>query len=94
MWFGQYRSTVDKGLDSGSRKEATMAPDKEPRTYYEIEKSRLDNPGEPKVGNDVSQLPPHPSGSPWSSDPCGPEPPVDRSEDSDVMGIEIDLLNR
>jgi hypothetical protein len=33
-----------------------------------------------------------PPTSPWHHDPCGPEPLVDRSEDSDVMGVAIDHL--
>jgi hypothetical protein len=66
--------------------------DPEPSTYFEIEQRRLNNPGESKVGSDVSQLPPQPSGSPWSEDPVPPEPPIDRSEDGDVMGTAIDQL--
>jgi hypothetical protein len=62
--------------------------DPEPSTYFEIEQRRLENPGEGKVGADVSSLPPQPKSSPWSSDPCGDEPLIDRSrEDGDTVNI-------
>jgi hypothetical protein len=62
--------------------------DDEPRTFFEIEQRRLHNPGEPRVGADVASLPPQPGGSPWSQDPSGDEPLIDRSrEDGDTINI-------
>jgi hypothetical protein len=43
--------------------------DPEPSTYFEIEQRRLDNPGEAKVGADVSSLPPQ---GPTSGMDCRP----------------------
>jgi hypothetical protein len=55
----------------------------EATTYFEIQRNRdgLPEPGEEKPGGDVAQLPPQPASSPWSADPCGDEPTIDRSED-------------
>jgi hypothetical protein len=66
----------------------------EPSTYHQLQRNRdgLPEPGEEKPGGEVASLPPQPPTSPWSGDPCGDEPLVDRSEDSDVMGTPIDLL--
>jgi hypothetical protein len=58
-----------------------LHPSDEPSTYFEIEQRRLDNPGEEAVG--VVTMPPLPPTSPWASDPVGPEPTIDRTEDGD-----------
>jgi hypothetical protein len=60
-------------------------------TYFELQRNRdgLPEPGESKPAPVVPRLPPT---SPWHHDPCGDEPLVDRSEDSDVMGVAIDHL--
>jgi hypothetical protein len=55
----------------------------EPISYFELERRRG---GETKLGGEP--LPPLPA-SHWSNDPCGPEPLVDRSEDSDTFGRDI-----
>jgi hypothetical protein len=75
-----------------SRPKAHDDSDDEPRTFFEIEQRRLDNPGESKVGSDVSSLPPQPPTSPWASDPVPDEPLIEG--DSNEMGIAIDQLNR
>jgi hypothetical protein len=62
--------------------------DSEPSTYFEIEQRRLDNPGETKVGGDVSSLPPQPKSSPWGAGPGpGDEPLINREEDGDKINI-------
>ena len=62
--------------------------DSEPSTYFEIERSRLDNPGDPKVGADVASLPPQPASSPWGAGPQpGDELPIDRTEDAATGGL-------
>ena len=62
--------------------------DPEPSTYFEIEQRRLNNPGESKVGSDVSQLPPQPPSSPWGAGPQpGDELPIDRTEDAANGGL-------
>ena len=67
--------------------------DPEPSTYFEIEQQRLNNPGEGKVGADVSSLPPQPKSSPWGAGPQpGDEPLIEG--DSNTMNVEIDQLNR
>jgi len=63
-------------------------------TYFELQRNRdavgeEEKPGESKPAPAVPALPPT---SPWHHDPCGDEPLVDRSEDSDVMGVAIDHL--
>ena len=60
-------------------------------TYFQIQRNRdgLPEPGEEKP---ATVMPPLPPTSPWHHDPCGDEPLVDRSEDSDVMGVAIDHL--
>jgi hypothetical protein len=63
--------------------------DKEPSTYYEIEKNRLVNPGESRSGG-VPKLPPE---SPWAADVVGPEPTIDRSqEDGNTINIHGDTI--
>jgi hypothetical protein len=57
--------------------------DKEPSTFYEIEKRRLENPGESRSGG-VPKLPPE---SPWAAEQL-PEPTIDRSrEDGNTIDI-------
>jgi hypothetical protein len=65
----------------------------EATTYFQLQRNRdgLPEPGESKP---APVMPPLPPSSPFASDPCGDEPPVDRSDDGDQMGIEIDQLNR
>jgi hypothetical protein len=60
-------------------------------TYFQVQRNRdgLPEPGESKP---APVMPPLPPTSPWHHDPCGDEPLVDRSEDSDVMGVAIDHL--
>ena len=41
-----------------------------------------------------AEIPPLPPSSPWASDPVPDEPLIDRSDDGDEMGVEIDQLNR
>ena len=68
-------------------------PHNEPEitTYFQLQRNRDGIPevGEEKPAPVMPQLPPT---SPWHHDPCGDEPLVDRSEDSDVMGVAIDHL--
>ena len=54
-------------------------------TYFQLQRNRdgIPEPGEERPGGDVAQLPPQPASSPWSGDPCGDEPLVDRTEDAD-----------
>jgi hypothetical protein len=52
-------------------------------SYFQLEQRRG---GETKLGG--QPLPKLPPSSPWSSDPCGDEPPVDRREDGDVFQRE------
>ena len=63
----------------------------EATTYFQLQRNRdgLPEPGESKP---APVMPPLPPTSPWHHDPCGDEPLVDRSEDSDVMGVAIDHL--
>ena len=63
----------------------------EATTYFQVQRNRdgLPEPGESKPEPAMPALPPT---SPWHHDPCGDEPLVDRSEDSDVMGVAIDHL--
>jgi hypothetical protein len=62
--------------------------DNEPVSYFQLEQRRRAGPGEDKPAFDVAELPPQPSGSPWSADPCGPEPTIDRSrEDGDTKDM-------
>jgi hypothetical protein len=68
-------------------------PEPEPKpysTYFEYERQRILGPGEDKIGSDIPPLPPE---SPWAAE-NQPEPTIDRSDDGDTMGVEIDLLNR
>ena len=62
--------------------------DREPVSYFEMERRRrqLDEPAE-NVPGDIPKLPPS---SPWAADPVGPEPPIDRREDGDIVGYPID----
>jgi hypothetical protein len=57
----------------------TRAGDREPVSYFEMERRRrqLDEP----AGNEPSDIPKLPADSPWASDPVGPEPLIDRTED-------------
>jgi hypothetical protein len=67
--------------------------DDEPVSYFQLQRRRdgLPERGEEKVSSDISQLPPMPSDSFWGSGPApGDEPPVDRTEDSDITGYAID----
>jgi hypothetical protein len=69
-------------------------PVSEPISYFELQRRRdgIPEPGEAR--GDIPP-PPLPTTSPWGSGPQpGDEPPVDRSDDADVMGVEIDQLNR
>jgi hypothetical protein len=60
--------------------------DDEPRTFFEIEQRRLNNPGESKPGD----LPPLPANSPWGSGPApGREELIDRREDAATGGPNI-----
>jgi hypothetical protein len=61
----------------------------EPTSYFTLEARRQNRD---RLGGEP--LPKLPKSSPWSSDPCGDEPTVDRSDDGDQMGVEIDQLNR
>jgi hypothetical protein len=57
----------------------TIPTDREPVTYFELQRrrDRTPEPGESN-GGDIPKLP---ADSPWASDPCGPEPLIDRTED-------------
>jgi hypothetical protein len=66
-------------------------PDDEPRTFFEVERRRLDNPNEAKVGTGGTAMPRLPSMSPWSrsiDEVCGVEPGVDRTEDAVIQPSE------
>jgi hypothetical protein len=56
----------------------------EATTYFQLQRNRdgLPEPGEEKP---APVMPALPSTSPWSSDPCGPEPLIDRREDADFI---------
>jgi hypothetical protein len=60
----------------------------EATTYFQVQRNRdgLPEPGEEKPGGDVAQLPPQPASSPWSGDPTGDEPLIDRTEDAATGG--------
>jgi hypothetical protein len=64
--------------------------DREPVTYFELARRSKVDPGDTPAPGDT--IPPQPSSSPWASDPVGPEPLIDRTEDADVMGVPIDQL--
>jgi hypothetical protein len=61
--------------------------DKPASTYFDLQRRASANPGEPPIGTAIPPLPPS---SPWASDPVGPEPLIDRTEDADTVGIPID----
>jgi hypothetical protein len=74
-----------------SKPHSNNAP--EVTTYFQVQRNRdsVSEAGEAKPG-DVPKLP---ASSPWSGENVLPdELPIDRSEDSDQMGIPIDQLNR
>jgi hypothetical protein len=58
-----------------------------PSTYYGWQQQLTDD-----KPNTVHDLPKQPAGSPWAGDPVPAEEPIDRREDSDVMGVPIDQL--
>jgi hypothetical protein len=64
--------------------------DREPVTYFELERRKTADPNEPPSG----AIPPLPSSSPWARDPVPDEPTIDRSEDGDgdTMGVDINQL--
>jgi hypothetical protein len=64
--------------------------DREPTTYFELERQKIADPNEPPSG----AVPPLPSSSPWHRDLVPDEPPIDRTEDGDSMGVAIDDLSR
>jgi hypothetical protein len=68
----------------------TRAGDREPVTYFELQRRR-DNTPEPgeATSDDIASLPPLPSTSPWSGNQL-PEPTIDRTEDGDFVGFPID----
>jgi hypothetical protein len=66
-------------------------PNDEATTYFQVQRNR-DGLPEPGESIPAPVMPPLPPSSPFASDPVGPEPLVDRSEDSDVMGVAIDHL--
>jgi hypothetical protein len=72
----------------------TRPGDREPVTYFELQRRRdaTPEPGE-AAGDDISKLPPLPASSPWSGNQL-PEPTIDRTEDGDFVGVPIDQLNR
>jgi hypothetical protein len=74
------RRPVTALIDAGS--------DPEPTSYFQLQQQRRPNPGEEKVSSDISTLPPQPAESPWSGDPCGDEPLIDRSEDAVIISTE------
>jgi hypothetical protein len=47
----------------------------------ERRRRQLDEPG----GNEPGDIPKLPADSPWASDPVGPEPLIDRTEDADFI---------
>jgi hypothetical protein len=57
--------------------------DREPVTYFELERRKIADPNEPPSDT----IPPLPPSSPWASDPVGPEPTIDRTEDGDTINI-------
>jgi hypothetical protein len=72
---------------------ADLSPDSpaQATSYFELERRRAG--GDVKLGG--QPLPPLPASSPWGAGPGpGDELPIDRSEDSDVMGVAIDDLSR
>lgn len=49
-----------------------------PKTLHEMQRRKMGQDDDAEIG---AAIPPLPSDNPWASDPVGPEPPVDRSED-------------
>jgi hypothetical protein len=56
-----------------------------PTSYFMLEARRQNR--ETLGGEPPPKLP---KSSPWSSDPCGPEPTINREEDGDTFGTPID----
>jgi hypothetical protein len=67
--------------------------DREPTTYFELQRKGLSSDPDSLRGISA-EIPPLPPSSPWASDPVPDEPLIDRSDDGDEMGVEIDQLNR
>jgi hypothetical protein len=62
----------------------TPKPDDDaPTSYFEMQRRRmgLDGVDDAEINEAIPKLP---ATSPWSSDPCGPEPLIDRSEDANA----------
>jgi hypothetical protein len=55
-----------------------LSDEPEPNTYFNWQRQLADD-----KPNTAADLPPQPASSPWAADPVGPEPLIDRSEDSD-----------
>jgi hypothetical protein len=77
--------------DSSPPRHPSRPGDREPTTYFELQRRSLSSDPDIAPRTDA-KLPPLPSSSPWASEVVGPEPPIDRSEDGDVMGTPIDQL--
>jgi hypothetical protein len=55
--------------------------DREPATYHQLQRRGLSSDPDPRLQGTSADIPPLPPSSPWASDPVGPEPPIDRTED-------------
>jgi hypothetical protein len=85
-------SGIGPGVSADTSSPSPLHPshaEREPVTYFELQRRSNADPGETPTGNAIPSLPPS---SPWHSDPVPPEPTIDRSEDGDVMGTPIDQL--
>jgi hypothetical protein len=69
----------------------TRPGDREPVSYFELQRRSLNSDPDIAPRTDA-KLPPLPSSSPWAKDPVPDEPTIDRTEDGDVMGVDINQL--